>query len=963
MIYREKSSVLDIMQDMDKDYKEMIKEVQDIKGSLSQDLNKLEKYTERLNSIETSLGNLENEVNDLKEGNVDIDIDLTNYVTKNELSLKVDKETGKSLISDTEIERLSTLKNYDDTDIKNTLNSKANKTELHSHSNKSVLDGISSAKVTEWNNKSTFSGNYNDLTNKPIIPTLNGYATEQYVNEEIKKIDVTEQLTDYAKKSELHGHSNKSVLDGITSSKVTEWNNKSTFDGNYNNLTNKPTIPTKTSQLTNDSGYLTKHQDISHKADKTELHSHNNKSVIDEITSTKITEWNNKSDFSGSYNDLTNKPTIPSKTSQLINDNNFLTSIPSEYVTESELHISLKELQANLNSQTPQFVNSIEECVDTTKLYVLPDGYIYAYMYTEKTETVKGYTNKLPSAIDTDGSIYNGCGYKNGWRINSSRVEKEQSGCGITGFIKVNEGDVIRAENYGICTQGYQYIVLYNSNFGAAGANKQDTVWLTTGKLEYTIPTNAGIRYARLSLGEFTSSSIITINEEIKETTSTTKKYEWTNTNQKFIQGNYDEEINELEVKVNKNTSDIEILKNNQTVNSNTVMYVSPLGNDNNNGLTEDKPKLTFQACIDVGATKISAKRGIYKKGISKVINNNDVEIEIYPTDNNKNRDIGETFDPIVIDLSDEILATDFIPYNSIKRVAYSNSNNVPIKKVFVDKTYKPQYSNGSDYGSRWNSSIWLLSDDEKTVHKLKPVLTVAECENTTGTFTYDGSYIYANADWTNITKVNVPYDYYTGILLQGFSKIKLTEVEVRFTGSYCFDLKACPNVELHKCSSKYTLYGSGFHPYNVNGVFKNCYATKCYDGFGISAAGHTTYIDCISEFNFDDGASNHNTSEGTFIGGRYEGNGKAGNAPAYGCKVNIIGGLYKNNSIGIGYLSATGEGHADGMIQSAIIVGNTTGLAVNKDCNVICTTSYFEGNTTQKDIKGTFTEYGNTIK
>ena len=30
------------------------------------------------------------------------------------------------------------------------------------------------------------------------------------------------------------------------------------------------------------------------------------------ITNTDITNWNNKSDFSGSYNDLSNKPTIPS---------------------------------------------------------------------------------------------------------------------------------------------------------------------------------------------------------------------------------------------------------------------------------------------------------------------------------------------------------------------------------------------------------------------------------------------------------------------------------------------------------------------------------------------------------------------------------------------------------------------------------------------------------------------------
>lgn len=40
---------------------------------------------------------------------------------------------------------------------------------------------------------------------------------------------------------------------------------------------------------------------------------------------------------SGSYNDLSNKPTIPTTTSQLTNNSGFLTSIPSEYVTESEL--------------------------------------------------------------------------------------------------------------------------------------------------------------------------------------------------------------------------------------------------------------------------------------------------------------------------------------------------------------------------------------------------------------------------------------------------------------------------------------------------------------------------------------------------------------------------------------------------------------------------------------------------
>lgn len=36
-------------------------------------------------------------------------------------------------------------------------------------------------------------------------------------------------------------------------------------------------------------------------------------------------KWNNKSDFNGSYNSLTNKPTIPTKLSQLTEDNNHMT--------------------------------------------------------------------------------------------------------------------------------------------------------------------------------------------------------------------------------------------------------------------------------------------------------------------------------------------------------------------------------------------------------------------------------------------------------------------------------------------------------------------------------------------------------------------------------------------------------------------------------------------------------------
>lgn len=54
------------------------------------------------------------------------------------------------------------------------------------------------------------------------------------------------------------------------------------------------------------------------------------------------------------------------------------------------------------------------------------------------------YTNQVPISIDTDGNIYNGCGYKDGYRVRSGGAEAVQAYSAITGFIPVNIGDVIR---------------------------------------------------------------------------------------------------------------------------------------------------------------------------------------------------------------------------------------------------------------------------------------------------------------------------------------------------------------------------------------------------------------------------------------------------------------------------------------------------------------------------------------
>lgn len=77
-----------------------------------------------------------------------------------------------------------------------------------------------------------------------------------------------------------------------------------------------------------------------------------------------------------------------------------------------------------------------------------------------------GMFNWVPVSRDTDGSIYNGCGYKDGYRLSSSAALKEQANTTTSGFIKASKNDVIRmAGTKWDQTAGYNYIVFYDENF------------------------------------------------------------------------------------------------------------------------------------------------------------------------------------------------------------------------------------------------------------------------------------------------------------------------------------------------------------------------------------------------------------------------------------------------------------------------------------------------------------------
>ena len=124
-----------------------------------------------------------------------------------------------------------------------------------------------------------------------------------------KKAD-KEELSEYAKKDDIPDTKDFVKKDEVSEVALTGdyddlLNKPELFSGDYNDLTNKLTIPTKTSELNNDSGFITKN--------------------VNDLTNYTLTTNLASVATSGSYNDLSNTPTIPDVSNFITKDVNNLT--------------------------------------------------------------------------------------------------------------------------------------------------------------------------------------------------------------------------------------------------------------------------------------------------------------------------------------------------------------------------------------------------------------------------------------------------------------------------------------------------------------------------------------------------------------------------------------------------------------------------------------------------------------
>lgn len=239
---------------------------------------------------------------------------------------------------------------------------------------------------------------------------------------------------------------------------------------------------------------------------------------------------------------------------------------------------AIAELKTQGVQQIPLFATDIEDCTDTTKVYVLPDGYIYGRIKKE----IVPYTNQIPISVDTDGQQYVGTngeiGYQTGGMLNMSTgtvtINSTYADTNTTGFIPIKKGDVLHFEDCdikpgedGLNKRG---LVLYKTTFSlstgiipkSAGSysylvtfTSYDSGYIKT--MTVVDKYNDGLAYVRFSAPNI-QKAIITVNEEIVDPIY---DYVWANTGHAFVPQDCEERIIPLEEDVENHESRIKSLE------------------------------------------------------------------------------------------------------------------------------------------------------------------------------------------------------------------------------------------------------------------------------------------------------------------------------------------------------------------------------------------------------------------
>lgn len=321
--------------------------------------------------------------------------------------------------------------------IDESISGKTNQSDFTAHTSNTSIH-VTTAQTAAWDAKSNFSGSYNDLTDKPTIPTvptsntaftndagyitdsaLEDYATESYVTNGLDgKQDTLESgvniktVNNYSLLGSgninIGGSGGNNVVE-LTQAEYDALDPKdpSAFyiitDAEGGDLANYMTSAQTTSAIA---------QAVSGKTDNSDFTGHTADTTV-HVTSTEKAAWNAKSDFSGSYNDLTNK--LSAGTGISIVDNVISATGGGGGITSGEVQTMIDE---SISGKTNQNDNLFTIRTNVIETVVIAGGSRYRIIFAFdiiqnnqivlSTDTVNGKSSLLSelATLGFDNKIY-----------------------------------------------------------------------------------------------------------------------------------------------------------------------------------------------------------------------------------------------------------------------------------------------------------------------------------------------------------------------------------------------------------------------------------------------------------------------------------------------------------------------------------------------------------------------------